>query len=378
MTQILVIDDETILREEVIDWLTLEGYEADGAENGVNGVAIAVRKLPDLIICDITMPLLDGHGVLLELRSNPATASIPFIFMTARASHEDIRQGMALGADDYITKPFSRMELLDAIRIRLEKKAQQAEQHHREVETWQKAFEQEREQRFLKAKLVAMFSHDFRNPLATIMASNSLMRSYGDRFDEARRQTQFSRIDASVRQLIQMLDDMLMVSQMETGNLEFKPEALHVGEFMQKIVDEFQAIHGDTHTIQFENRIEKKLMADPNLLRPIISNFISNAIKYSPEGGSVRVTLSGLAGQCVLRVQDQGIGILPSDLARLFQAFQRGSNVSGLPGTGLGLAIVKQAAELHGGTVRLESQLGKGTIATATFPLEVSMNGRGA
>ena len=101
LAKILVIDDETILRTEMMDWLTFEGYEVMGVENGLAGVKEAAQWLPDLIVCDVTMPYLDGFGVLLEVHSNPAMTQIPFIFVTARATHEDIRHGMNLGADDY-------------------------------------------------------------------------------------------------------------------------------------------------------------------------------------------------------------------------------------------------------------------------------------
>lgn len=168
MTKVLIIEDEAVLRDEIIEWLKLEGFEALGAGDGIEGTTVAFQHLPDLIICDITMPRLDGYGVLLELRANPLTATLPFIFVTARAAHEDVRYGMNLGADDYITKPFTRTEFLNAIQIRLEKKAQREEEFLRELGRWQEALEYEREQRLLKAKLVAMFSHDFRNPLASI------------------------------------------------------------------------------------------------------------------------------------------------------------------------------------------------------------------
>src|SRR4051812_30714393 len=102
-------------------WLNYEGYEVISAENGLEGVAQATKHLPDLIVCDVTMPYLDGFGVLLEVHSNPTTARIPFIFVTARASHADVRHGMNLGADDYITKPFTRLQLLEAIKSRLNK-----------------------------------------------------------------------------------------------------------------------------------------------------------------------------------------------------------------------------------------------------------------
>src|SRR5664279_5498150 len=240
MTKILVIEDEGILRDEICEWLTLEDYEAFGAADGIEGVSEAFHRQPDLIICDITMPRLDGHGVLLELRANPATVDIPFILVTARAAYEDVRKGMELGADDYITKPFSRLELLQAIQTRLEKKAAHEQHQQVEIEQWQQAFEQEREQRQLKSKLVAMFSHDFRNPLASIMSSNSLLRDYADRMDKERRLAHFNRIEASIHQLLQMLDDMLVVAQMESGTLNFKPESLNIAEFMQHIVEEFQ------------------------------------------------------------------------------------------------------------------------------------------
>ena len=150
------------------------------------------------------MPRLDGYGVLLELHANPATANLPFIFLTARAAHEDIRQGMSLGADDYITKPFTRRELLAAIQSRLVKKNGQEQKHQQEVAQLQRALAHEQEQRLLKAKLVAMFSHDFRNPLTSILMANSILRDHGDRMNAQRRLAHFNHIETSARQLVQM------------------------------------------------------------------------------------------------------------------------------------------------------------------------------
>ena len=115
MAKILVIDDETDLRHEIVELLTFEDYEAIGAEDGWVGVERALQDQPDLILCDLTMPGLDGYGVLIELRANPATAEIPFIFITARSAPEDIQKGMTLGANDYLTKPFYHQDLFRAI-----------------------------------------------------------------------------------------------------------------------------------------------------------------------------------------------------------------------------------------------------------------------
>jgi CheY-like chemotaxis protein len=120
-TRILVIDDEAILREELVDLLTFAGYSVTGAENGVAGIDYAHKHHPDVILCDVMMPQLDGYQVLTELRNSPPTADIPFIFMTARAAEDDIRQGLELGAARYITKPFRHKDLIEAIEAQLPK-----------------------------------------------------------------------------------------------------------------------------------------------------------------------------------------------------------------------------------------------------------------
>ena len=368
MTKILVVEDEAILREEIVEWLTMEDYTAFSAEDGLIGVEAAFRQLPDLIVCDVTMPHLDGYSVLAELNANPATAGIPFIFVTARVTHEDIRYGMSLGADDYITKPFTRVELLQAIQVRLAKKAAQEQEHQHALEHLQQALTQEQERRLLNAKLVAMFSHDFRNPLTTILLSNNLLREQGHRLDEERRLVHFNRIDASARKLVQMLDDVLLVAQLETGKLDLKLEPLNVGLFLEQIVESFQAIHGEKYPIFFESQVTTPQLMDGRLLHPIAANLISNAIKYSAPGSAVHILVDDYEGQCRLTVQDQGIGIPDADQANLFEVFQRSSNVGNVPGTGLGLALVKQAVTLLRGSVHFESQVGIGTTMTVMLP----------
>lgn len=119
--KILVIEDEAEMRRNIVTILEMEGFKALQASHGRAGVALARAELPDLILCDVTMPELDGHGVIAALRSSEATVGIPFIFLTARAEKSDLRAGMVLGADDYLTKPVDADELLEAIRARLER-----------------------------------------------------------------------------------------------------------------------------------------------------------------------------------------------------------------------------------------------------------------
>jgi signal transduction histidine kinase len=369
MTKILVIEDDPTLRGEVAEWLTLEGYEVSVAGDGVAGIEFAFRTRPDLIVCDIMMPRLDGYGVLLELRSNLETSNIPFILTTSKVTREDIRKGMVAGADDYVIKPVTRPDLLQAIQTHLEKKATHERNHQREVEQLQTALEHEHKRHLLNAKMVGMYSHDFRNPLTAIMSAISLVRDYADRMDVQRRLTLLNRAEASARQLIQMLDEMLFLAQTDSSSFSLQLEVVYVEQFLEQVVDEFQAIHGETHKLFFESHFADGVMVDPRLLRQIATNLISNAIKYSPQGSEVRVSLDSHDGQYILTVQDRGVGIPDTDQPYLFTAFQRGSNVRDVQGTGLGLVIVKQAVDMLEGSIHFESQVGVGTTITVQIPI---------
>jgi len=130
MKKILVIEDDRVIRENILKLLKAEGFDVTGAENGAQGLNAAVSNLPDVILCDVMMPQLDGYGVLVALRSHPVTATVPFVFLTGKADRSQVRQGMELGADDYLTKPFTKAELVGAISSRLKKQAALAEQQY--------------------------------------------------------------------------------------------------------------------------------------------------------------------------------------------------------------------------------------------------------
>jgi DNA-binding NarL/FixJ family response regulator len=125
MTTLLLIEDNTILRKNIAEMLTLEGYHVIVAADGTTGLEIARSECPDLLLCDIMMPGMDGYEVLAQLRDDPATASFPFVFLTAKGDLADLRIGMGLGADDYLPKPVTRLDLLTAVRTRLQRHAQQ-------------------------------------------------------------------------------------------------------------------------------------------------------------------------------------------------------------------------------------------------------------
>lgn len=368
MPMVLLIEDEAVLREEVTEWLTFEGYEVVAVADGKAGVACATFHQPDLILCDITMPLLDGYGVLAAVHANQTTAGVPFIFITARTAHEDQRRGMELGADDYIQKPFRRLELLNAVAARLAKRQQQREEHEHEMQLLQSALVQLHSQHLLQAKLLTMLSHDFNGPLTSILLTSTLLQAHEHKLDAVTRRQHLERITASTHLLQQMLEDVLLVTQIEKGTLILQPQPVVPSQFLWRIVQVFKAIHGEKYLIELAYGTDEPLTVDPRLLRQIAMNLIANAMKYSAGGSTVKIALYHNDENVLFRVEDQGIGIPEADQPTIFDAFQRGSNVTEVTGTGLGLAIVKQAVDLYGGTIELESQVGVGTKVTVTLP----------
>lgn len=368
MVKILVIEDEEHIRNEVMDWLLFEGYEVVGASNGRIGLEMALEERPNLIISDIAMPEMDGYEVLLEVRSNPKLGTIPFIFVTASAERASMRRGMDMGADDYITKPFTHMELMTAVKSRLKKVTAQQDEMKRQLDNLNDSLELERRQRLVKSRLVAMFSHDFRNPLAVILSSANLILDYEDRLSPERKRAKLNRITSSVRQLIQMLDDMLMVAELDSDQFVYNPESIDISTLLEDIVEEFQIIHDETHQLDYQSNVYQSLHIDPKIFRQIVANLVSNAIKYSPSGSTVRVTLNDVANGIELRVIDQGMGIPQKDIPQLFEPFHRANNAKDVKGTGLGLAIVKQGLELCGGSITVESNLDEGSVFIVCFP----------
>jgi two-component system alkaline phosphatase synthesis response regulator PhoP len=178
MKKILVIEDDQPIRISILELLTIEKFEGIGAEDGNEGLQIAKELQPDLILCDIMMPDLDGYSVLYELQQDSATANIPFIFLTAKTERQDQRIGMELGADDYITKPFTTTELLEAVKTRLKKQEHYLSQYNQELAYSQKLKEKIKaleEMSHSKEELLTQLSEDLRAPLSTIQMAVKLL-----------------------------------------------------------------------------------------------------------------------------------------------------------------------------------------------------------
>lgn len=223
MTQILVIEDEIPIQENTREVLEAYGFEVTTADNGAIGVQLARSKVPDLILCDIMMPELDGYGVLAALRQEAVTEVIPVIFLTAKATRTDQRQGMDLGADDYLTKPFTAEELLGAISSRLERQArltqkytderQRARQLKQEALQHQQKLQESQQLESLKTDLLHKLSQDLRDPLSSINMAIHLLKQANS---EVEREQYLAILQQECAREIQLLNEITNLQELLT------------------------------------------------------------------------------------------------------------------------------------------------------------------
>lgn len=233
------------------------------------------------------------------------------------------------------------------------------------------ALAREKELNALKTRFFSMVSHEFRTPLSTALAAAQVLENSQDEWDDtAKRLRNLQRIQDSVRNMVQLLDDILTINRAETGRLAFNPKLLNLERYCHHFIEEMRLNAEAQHTLAFACQGPAiPVYLDEKLLRSILSNLLSNAIKYSPQGGNIQLTLEFHAKIVKISVQDEGIGISPEDQKCLFEPFHRGKNVRSIPGTGLGLVVVKKCVDLHQGTIHIASEVGKSTTCLVTLPL---------
>jgi PAS domain S-box-containing protein len=233
------------------------------------------------------------------------------------------------------------------------------------------ALEREKELSALKTRFFSMASHEFRTPLSIALAAAQVLENSQTKWDNTeKRLRNLHRIQDSVRNMVQLLDDILTINRAETGKLAFNPEPIELELYCHHFVEEMQLSLGVQHTLTVTSEgTPYSISLDEKLLGSMLSNLISNAIKYSPNGGNILLTLRFQPEAVLIRVQDQGIGIPPEDQKRLFEPFHRGKNVRSVQGTGLGLVVVKKCVDLHQGTIVITSEVGVGTTCLVTLPL---------
>ena len=229
------------------------------------------------------------------------------------------------------------------------------------------ALARERELGELKTRLLSMASHEFRTPLAAILSSAELIGHYGDKIDPEEQRGIMADLVAAARRMQLMLEDMLTLGQAEAGRLSFQPKPADVEALCRQAVAEVRSAHAG-HRFALSAEGAGMRPVDARLLQYILTNLLTNACKYSPEGSEVTLRVESGNDGLRLDVDDQGIGIPAEDLPHLFESFRRGGNAGNRPGSGLGLAIVRRCVELHGGRITVVSTLGSGSTFSVLLP----------
>ena len=241
-----------------------------------------------------------------------------------------------------------------------------------ELETSRKdlseALEKEKELHELKTRFVSMASHEFRTPLATILSSLSLVKKYGAYGDAENQSRHINRIKSSVTHLLDILNDMLSLSKLDEGKEILNPESIDLPVFIEQIIQELQPVAKKNQLIQHFHNGLNEVTIDIKVIKNILFNLISNAIKFSGEGKGIQVYSSINKKEIIIKVKDHGIGIPERDQHHLFERFYRAENVTHIQGTGLGLNIVAKYVEMLNGNISFESKLNKGTTFVIRLP----------
>ncbi|MBD2679454.1 MULTISPECIES: ATP-binding protein [Nostoc] len=256
-------------------------------------------------------------------------------------------------------------QMLNEVSVQLAIAIQQAEL----LSQTQAALAKEKQLNAFKSQIIGTVSHEYRTPLTSILAAASTLVKHSQQLNEAKQQKFLGIIEQKARYMSKLIDNMLLVNQFELEKPKLKPMPLDLLQFFSDLIEQEQEIVGDRHELIFKvSGNNQGFWGDRGLLQQIFSNLMSNAIKYSPDGGTVEFHLISKESQVIFSIQDWGIGIPEAEQENLFQSFSRGSNVDTIPGTGLGLAIAKACVELHGGNITLSSEVGRGTTVTVTLP----------
>jgi PAS domain S-box-containing protein len=248
-----------------------------------------------------------------------------------------------------------------------------ADREHRERERIEIELRKERELGEIKRRFLTTAAHEFRTPLAIILASSELLELYLDRLTPERRASNFATIRAQVMSLGAMLDDMRTILDVEAGSVHFDPMPHDLSRLCHDLVSEVQGSLGIKHTLVFSAEGDlAAIPVDAGLFERIVRNLLSNAIKFSPPGSEIRVAVCREGNTAVLTVSDDGVGIPVKDQPRIFEPYHRAENAFNIPGIGLGLKIVRDFVRLHGGSITFTSEEGKGTTFAVELPVEDS------
>lgn len=356
MYKILIVEDENDLRENLCEIISGAGYSVFTADNGLIGLELAKRELPDLIMSDIRMPKMDGFEMLRQLQNDPNTSSIPLIYLTAKTEMHDLREAMNMGADDYIIKPFKIDDLLNAVKLRISKKSGILEK----IES-------------VKTNIFRKVPHELRTPLVSILGFSKLLEDDFDSFSSEELKEMARNIRISGYRLHKRVEKFLTYAELiECDKREYSltDEQYEINNdylFTQlyRLASEFMRTD-DLHC-QFDNALIQ--ISEKYYIR-ILEELIENSFKFSKNGKPVVITgsIDYPFYKTIIIDQGKGIPAIVKNQIGIFNQF--GDDKENIPGNGLGLTIASNIIQLTKGYLKIENPENRYTKIEFGIPLK--------
>ena len=363
--KILVVEDHDLLLLAIRDILEVEGYTVLTAIDGIEALKMMEEITPDLIVADIMMPRMNGYELFQAVRERPTWVPIPFIFLTAKAEKEDRLKGKAMGAEDYITKPFDPEELVVAVRAKLGRSQAIRVASEREFED-------------LKQQIITLLSHELRTPLTSVYGYTELALEEATDMPTPEFQNFLMGIKKGADRLTNLVEDLLLLVRLDTGHVKKEFEVLgSVEENLSEVITHAALNHqalADSKGLRLKMDVSDQLPPAriyDTFVIDILSRLIDNAIKFSrDEGATITVSAQATDDYIEIAVQDEGIGISESQMDKLFESFGQVNRAKmEQQGGGLGLVIAKGLAHLMNGDITVESTLSEGSTFTLYLPV---------
>jgi len=371
----LVVDDIPMNLQVLSNIFYDMGVEIGFATSGKQAIEAVKHNPPDVILLDISMPEMDGYEVCRILKSQDQTKDIPVIFITARSQAEDIVKGFEVGAVDYVTKPYNHAELISRVfnHIALKQSRDLIEKQNKELQ----------ELNATKDKFFSIIAHDLKNPFNTLLGFSELLVIKYPAMEVEKVQRFHKLIHKAAQNGIELLDNLLQWASSQTGRLAWNPTHF---DLRLTVVQTVELLQPNAHSkgIEIVSEISEPhtLFGDTNMITTILRNLISNALKFSEQGGKViirakKTNITNLSfgiptidEYTEIQIVDNGVGMSEHDLAKLFKIEVHHSTIGtdGEHGTGLGLIICKEFVEKHGGKIHVQSQVGVGTTFFVAIP----------
>jgi signal transduction histidine kinase len=350
---ILIVEDEPDVAEMIRYNLEKETYRTVIAYSGTDALQAAEAREPDLVLLDIMLPDLSGWEICRALRDSTKNHSIPILMLTALSSEEARIKGLSLGADDFLAKPFSIKELLLRIRKMIDR------QH-----TLRRLMERAKEKDLSLRYLV----HELKNSVTGIGGLSARALKKADAQDY------LGRINALAKHADSLLNDASLLSRLEMREGSLSMEPVDIGALIEEGVDSFRDLAKERQIeIALEEKAPSMVLGHTSAVRQVLINLISNAVKFSRDGGKVWINLAEETHWVHFSVKDQGCGIPPKEIPRIFDRFYRTTGSEHIKGAGLGLYIAKLLVEAMAGRISVESTVGAGSAFTVSLQKQTAL-----